>query len=291
MTRPTARSTDRHFNSADGIRLHYRDYDGDRDRPPILCLPGLTRNARDFEPIGELHGGDWRVIALDLRGRGGSGHDPDPANYRPAVYVADVIKLLDQLGIADAVFIGTSLGGLCTMVLASIEEERVAGALINDIGPVIEPAGLERIGGYVGSAAAFADWAEVTALLRTRNGDVYPDWDAAAWDRFARRLAREDGGTIRFDYDPRLADGFFASLKAPSIDLWPLWRALAGRPVTLLRGELTDLLTADVAERMAREFDGVELVTVPRVGHPPTLEEPESMAALDRLLDRVKARL
>ena len=127
--------TDRHWYSAEGLRLHYRDYPGPHDKPPILCIPGLTRNARDFEPVAERYAGDWRVIALDLRGRGESEYDPDNRHYAPSYYVADILKLLDQLGIADAVFIGTSLGGICTMVLASTDADRIAGALINDIGP------------------------------------------------------------------------------------------------------------------------------------------------------------
>lgn len=277
--------TDRYWNSADGVKLHYRDHDGNRDRPPILCIPGLTRNARDFEPVADRFAGDWRVISVDLRGRGGSAFDPDPANYRPMVYVADILKLLDQLGIADAVFVGTSLGGICTMAFALGDRERIAGALLNDIGPVVDKAGIDRISGYVGKAARFTGWDDAIAQIAGRNGDVYPDYGLAEWERFVRRMAREDGTGIVFDYDMRIADNFESATSAS--DMWPMYQALNGRPVTILRGELSDLLSVEVAERMAGAIDDVELVTIPRVGHAPSFDEPESIAALERLLDRV----
>ena len=142
--------TDRFWYSAEGLRLHYRDYEGPRDKPPILCIPGLTRNARDFEPVAERYAGDWRVICVDLRGRGRERPGSRPSRYTPHYYVADVLKLLDQEGIADAVFFGTSLGAICTMLLASTDADRIAGAMLNDIGPEIDQAGIDRIGGYVG---------------------------------------------------------------------------------------------------------------------------------------------
>ena len=279
--------TDRFWNSADGVKLHYRDHDGNRDRPPILCIPGLTRNARDFEPVADRFAGDWRVISIDLRGRGGSAFDPDPANYKPMVYVADILKMLDQLGIADAVFVGTSLGGICTMALAHGDRERIAGALLNDIGPEIDRAGVERIAAYVGKAVRFANWDEAIDRVSARNHDIYPDYSRAEWERFVRRTAREDEGSVVPDYDMEIARNFESAASAPNI--WPLYQALDGRPVTILRGELSDLLSADVAARMASELSDVELVTVPRVGHAPSLDEPESLAALDRLLGRVLA--
>ena len=277
--------TDRYWNSADGVKLHYRDHEGDRERPPILCIPGLTRNARDFEPVADRFAGDWRVISIDLRGRGLSAFDPDPANYRPMVYVADILKLLDQLGIADAVFVGTSLGGLCTMALALGDRERIAGALLNDIGPVVDKAGINRIAGYVGKNVRFGGWDDAVDQISDRNEDVYPDYSRADWERFVRRVAREDGDAVVFDYDMRIAGNFESATTAP--DMWPMYQALDGRPVAILRGELSDLLAVEVAEQMASAIDDVELVTIPRVGHAPSFDELESIAALERLLDRV----
>jgi pimeloyl-ACP methyl ester carboxylesterase len=281
---------DRYWTSADGIKLHYRDYAGPHERPPILCIPGLTRNARDFEPVADRYAGEWRVLAIDLRGRGGSGHDPDPANYTPAVYVADVIKFLDQLGIADAVFFGTSLGGLCTMLLAASDNERIAGALINDIGPEIDQAGIDRIGDYVGQEARFASWDEAAAALGALHQPSHPSWGPAEWQRYVRRVCREEDGSIVFEYDLRIADNFQRAAGKPQIDAWPYYQALDGRPVTILRGELSDLLSNVTAEAMVAGLSDAELVTVPNVGHAPSLDEPESQAAMDRLLERVLAR-
>ena len=285
-----AKFADRYWTSADGIKLHYRDYAGSHERPPILCIPGLTRNARDFEPVAARYAGQWRVLAIDLRGRGGSGFDPDPANYAPAIYVADVLKMLDQVGIADAVFVGTSLGGLCTMLLAASDSERIAGALLNDIGPVIEQAGIDRIASYVGQDRKFASWDEAIAVVSERNRSTFPNWGADEWERYVRRICREDKGAVRFDYHMAIADNFHRAAGKPQIDFWPFYRALEGRPVTILRGAHSDLLSAATAAAMASELSDAELVTVPAVGHTPSFEEPESQAALDRLLDRVLAR-
>ena len=283
--------TDRYWNSAEGLRLHYRDYAGPRDKPPILCIPGLTRNARDFEPVADRFAGDWRVIAVDLRGRGDSESDPETRRYSPHYYVADILKLLDQEGIADAVFVGTSLGGLCTMQLASTDADRIAGAMLNDIGPEIDQLGLERIGGYVGRETAFASWEDASHVLASRNADIYPTWTADEWDRFARRICHQTSDGIRFQYDMRIADNFSAAANSPDAKRWPLYRALAGRPVTIVRGELSDLLSQVVAEQMAEALgEDAELVVVPEVGHAPTLEEPEAQVAIDRLLERVLAR-
>jgi len=283
--------TDRYWHSAEGLRLHYRDYAGPRDKPPIMCIPGLTRNARDFEPVAERYAGKWRIICVDLRGRGGSDHDPDTSRYAPHYYVADILKLLDQLGIADAVFLGTSLGGICTMLLASTDADRIAGAMLNDIGPEIDPAGIERIGSYVGKETRFPSWEAAAMALADRNREKFPRWTAEDWDRFAHRLCHKTNDGIEFEYDMRIAENFRAATEGPQGANWHLYEALAGRPVLILRGELSDLLASDVAERMVEKFgDDAELVVVPDVGHTPNLEEPEAYAALDRLLERVEAR-
>ncbi|MGI8931109.1 MAG: alpha/beta fold hydrolase [Sphingomicrobium sp.] len=283
--------TDRFWNSVDGLKLHYRDYDGPRDRPPIICLPGLTRNARDFEPVAERFAGDWRVLAVDLRGRGLSDYDPKPEQYLPVVYAADILKMLDQLGIADAVFFGTSLGGIVTMVLAGTDNERIAGALLNDIGPELDQAGIDWIGSYVGNDIRYRSWDEIRDALAARSGAKFPHWDQGAWERFARRIGREaEDGSIGFDYDMAIAANFHAAADAPPMNAWPHFQALDGRPVTILRGALTDLLDAEIAERMANELSDAELVTIPDVGHTPSFEEPESIAAAERLLARVLAR-
>jgi pimeloyl-ACP methyl ester carboxylesterase len=280
---------DRFYNSTDGLRLHYRDYaGGEPDQPPLLCLPGLTRNVRDFEPVADHFAGRWRVLALDFRGRGLSAPDPDPSRYMPPTYARDVLKLLDQLGIADAVFVGTSLGGLVTMLIAAMEEERIAAALLNDIGPEVSPEGIARIRTYVGKPAEFPSYAEAGAAMMARAGDVYPRWGSAEWERFARRCCREEGGSVVYDYDMAIAKPFADANESTQPNLWPLLGYLQGKPVSVLRGAHSDLFTVPVAERMMAELgETAELVTVPDVGHAPSFDEPESIAALERLLGRI----
>jgi pimeloyl-ACP methyl ester carboxylesterase len=282
--------TDRFWYSAEGIRLHYRDYEGPRDKPPILCIPGLTRNARDFEPVAERYAGEWRVLCVELRGRGASDNDPEPSRYTPHYYVADILKLLDQEGIADAVFLGTSLGGICTMLLASTDADRIAGALLNDIGPVIDQSGIDRIGGYVGREIRFDSWDEAIDTLTERNREVFPRWQRGEWERFSHRIMHETSDGICFQYDMRIAENFRAATEGPQGANWDLYVSLAGRPVSILRGALSDLLAQDIAEQMVERLSGdAELVVVPDVGHTPNLEEPESQGAMDRLLQRVMA--
>jgi len=281
--------TDRYWTSKDGLRLHYRDHDGPSDRPPIVCLPGLTRNARDFEPVADRYAGQWRVLSLDFRGRGLSDYDPKPENYTPPTYAADVLTLFDEIGIDRAVLFGTSLGGLVTMILGTAAHGRIAGAMLNDIGPEIDPAGIERIRGYVGRAAEFASWKDFASALAARNADVYPGYSADQWQVFGRKMASEREGRIAFDYDMAISNNFNRAPNGPAAGVWPLYQAMAGIPLLILRGELSDLLDPEIARKMAETLPDAELVTVPKVGHAPALDEPEAIAAMDRLLGRVQA--
>lgn len=284
--------SDRYWTSRDGLKLHYRDYPGPDDRPPVLCLHGLTRNSRDFENLADRLAGDWRVIAVDFRGRGLSDHDPVPSRYMPPTYAADVLQLLDELGIGEAVFVGTSLGGLVTMIVAGFSPQRIAGAVLNDVGPELSAEGIERISGYVGQPLLFRDWDDAADKLSAKYGDVHPGYDRDQWLRYANRVARETGRGIEFDYDMAIAEPFRAmdDKTAAAGNAWPLLLALAGRPVLILRGEHSDLLTPEIAEQMRDSIPGAELVTVPNVGHAPDFDEPESIAAVDRLLQRVLDR-
>jgi pimeloyl-ACP methyl ester carboxylesterase len=281
---------DRYWTSRDGLKLHYRDYAGRTDRPPLLMLHGLTRNSRDFENVAARYAGDWRVIAVDFRGRGQSARDPNSAQYVPGTYAADVIQLLDELGIGEAVFLGTSLGGLVTMIVAQVAPERVAGVLLNDVGPELDLSGIDRIKTYVGKPVVFRDWDEVADTLQERTGDVHPRYGRAEWLRFAKRICRQTAQGVEFDYDMAIADPFNAGNTGEVSDGWPYYRVLAGRPILVLRGETSDLLSDAAAQRMATEIPDVEVVTVPRVGHAPDLDEPEAVAAIDRLLERVLKR-
>ena len=281
---------DRFWTSRDGLKLHYRDYAGRSDRPPLLMLHGLTRNSRDFESLAERYAGDWRVIVPDFRGRGDSQWDPLSAQYVPPTYAMDVLKLLDELGIKQAVFLGTSLGGLVTMIIASVAPDRIAGVLLNDVGPELDLSGIDRIKSYVGKPIVFRDWNDAAAELRARHGEVHPSYGEAEWLRYARRVCRPTDRGVEFDYDMAIAEPFEAGNTGEVPDGWPFYRALGGRPVLVLRGAYSDLLSDPVAERMATEIEDVEVVTVPGVGHAPDLDEPVSVEAIDRLLERVLRR-
>lgn len=272
--------------SSDGLRLHYRDYSGKESRPPILCIPGLTRNARDFEGIAARLAGDWRLICVDLRGRGESGHAKDPSTYNPLVYLQDIETLIAALGLRRFILLGTSLGGLVTMLLAMTGSERIAAAVLNDIGPQLEPAGLDHIRSYVGRSQSWPTWLHAARALCEAQRERYPDWTLDQWLVFAKRICRLSGnGRILLDYDMKIAEAI--RLPAPAVDLWPAFRALADVPTLLVRGELSDLLSKAGVDRMKAEKPDLEIVVVPRVGHAPTLEEPAAAAAIDRILARV----
>jgi len=283
--------SDGYWWSSDGLRLHYRDYAGDASRPPIICIPGLTRNARDFEGVAGRLAGEWRLICVELRGRGESAHSKDPMTYVPITYLADIEALIAELKLERFVLFGTSLGGLITMLLAASGRERIAGALLNDIGPVMETKGLEHIRGYVGRSRDWPTWLHAARFLAEAQGDRYPDWEIDQWLVYAKRLCRlTSGGRIMFDYDMRIAEPFRLPSGEAGFDLWPAFRALNGIPSLVVRGEISDLLSAESVAKMKAEVPTMESVAVPRVGHAPTLEEPEAAEAIDRLLERIGPR-
>lgn len=284
--------TEGEWASADGLTLRYRDYPGPEGhgaaRPPILCIPGLTRNARDFEPVAQAFAGEWRVICADLRGRGQSDYAKNPASYTPPHYVADIHALLDQAGLDRVVTIGTSLGGIVSMLLAVEAPERIAGAVLNDIGPAIEPAGLARIRENVGQGRSFPTWMHAARALMDQAGMAHPDFAIADWLRLAKRwMVLGGNGRIVFDYDMKIAEPFQQPEPADPSALWPAFRALAGRPLLAIRGALSDILSAATLARMQREVPAMEALVVPRIGHAPTLEEPAAQAAIARLLAQV----
>lgn len=279
---------DCHWTSRDGLKLHYRDYPGRSDRPAIVCLHGLTRNARDFAVLAERLAGEWRVICPEMRGRGDSAYARDPASYNPMQYVEDVTLLLDELGLDRFVAIGTSLGGLMTLVMAMTMRERLAGVVLNDIGPVLEASGFARIQGYVGQARNYPTWMHAARGLEESQGVAFPDYSVSDWLAMAKRLMTlSSNGRIVFDYDMRIAEPILAMSVDDVPDLWPGIDAMAGLPVLLLRGELSDILGPGTLAKMQARLPDAEAVTAPGIGHAPTFAEPEVIAALDRMLARV----
>lgn len=279
---------DRFWTSRDRLKLHFRDYPGRADRPPVLCLPGLTRNARDFSHVAQQLAGEWRVICPDLRGRGDSAYAKNSATYNPMQYADDLRLLLEQEGIERFVAFGTSLGGLLTMIFAMTEPDRLAGVMLNDVGPEIDPAGLERIRGYVGQGRSFPTWMHAARSLEEAQGAVFPHYQIADWLAMAKRcMVLGSNGRVVFDYDMKIAEPFARPGGEAGVDLWRGIDGLNGRPVLLLRGGLSDILSADVLARMAARLDDCEMVTVADVGHAPMLDEPAAVAAIDRLLAKI----
>ena len=286
--------TNRFWQSPDGLKLHFRDYparsssDG-KDHPPILCLHGLTRNSRDFEVLAERLSENRRVLVPEMRGRGDSEYAKDSATYNPLTYVTDVEALLEQEGIERFVAIGTSLGGLMTMIMAGMNPGRIAGAVLNDIGPVVDTGGIDRIREYVGQGRSYPSWMHAARALQDVHSPSYPAFAIEDWLTMAKRgMVVQQNGRIGFDYDMSIAEPFQEPDSAAPPDLWPALEALAGRPVLIVRGALSDLFSEQTLAEMQRRLPEASAVTVPDVGHAPLLEEPVAAQAIDDLLSRIQ---
>ncbi|MEZ5708411.1 MAG: alpha/beta hydrolase [Blastomonas sp.] len=279
--------------SNDGLRLYFRDYPALPEfahRPPVICIPGLTRNSRDFANVAANIAGQWRVICVDLRGRGESGYAKDPMSYVPLTYIQDIEALLRAENIEHFVGFGTSLGGLITMLMASTRPGRVVGALLNDVGPELNPDGLARIRDYVGQGRSFPTWMHAARAIEELHGPVFPSFGVSDWlDAAKKTMKLSPGGRIVYDYDMKIAEPFAVQGADPGVDLWPTLAALADIPTLLVRGGLSDVLSDSAADRMMHVMKQGEQVVVPDVGHAPLLEEPEVTAAIARMLDRVAA--
>ena len=279
----------RWFTSDDGLSLYARDYPAASGpaRLPVIAIHGLTRNAADFEHIaGRVAESGRRVIAVDVRGRGRSERAADPMTYQPDVYARDVVSLFEQLGLKEAVFLGTSMGGLITMALTGIKPKLIAAAILNDVGPEVSPVGLGRIAGYAGKPVEIGTWAEATAYVKQHNAIALPHYSDADWDAFARRVFRETEAGPALDYDPDIAVPIRAAgAKALVPNLWPLFRKLTkDRPTLLIRGATSDLLDEPIASKMRKKAPDMDYVEVPAVGHAPMLDEPAAEAAILRFL-------
>jgi pimeloyl-ACP methyl ester carboxylesterase len=278
---------ERYFESADGLSLYYRDYHPaeESDRLPVLCLPGLTRNSRDFEALAlRLQRAGRRVLTPDLRGRGRSQHDPNWSNYQPTTYLGDLAALQAAAGAERVVVVGTSLGGILAMLIAATRPAAIAAAVLNDVGPEIAPEGLQRIARYVGRHNPVGSWEEAAAQARATYGLALPDLTDAQWLAFARRSYVEVDGVPCLDMDPMIGEAVRAAPSGAAPDLWPVYGALRPLPALAVRGELSDVLSEATFDRMALEKPDLRRVTVARRGHPPLLDEPECILAIDEFL-------
>ncbi len=294
----TAHRPFRYF-AADGLALAGRDYRpaGATDRRPIVCLPGLTRSGNDFEPViprllaASTGSTGRRVITFDFRGRGASQFATDPATYTPLQELADTRLGLSLLGIDRITAFGTSRGGIVTMLAALVAPGLVEAAVLNDIGAVIDTAGLLRIKGYVGrSLSSDVTWEGLTKAMMAVNSKEYPRLDLDGFERFARRIFKDVGGRPALDYDPTLALGFAdVTSDAPLPDLWAPYRAMTGTPTLVVRGALSDLLSAETVAEMESINPACRSIVVPDEGHAPLFEDDLSQRALVAWLDSVGA--
>lgn len=279
----------RYFGAPDGRRLAYQDTGG--AGPVVLCLAGLTRSARDFAGLAAhlagREGRGYRVLRLDARGRGLSEWAGDPvAEYTVPVEAGDALALLDHLEVRRAAIIGTSRGGILGLVIGATAPKRLSCLVLNDIGPVIEPGGLDNIMGYLGIEPKAASFEAMAVALERAMGAEFPDLSSRQWLGFARTIYHDQGGRPRLSYDARLRDAVEAAIEAAPADLWPLFDALAGLAILTVRGGNSDILSAETLAEMARRRPDMAHVTVPNRGHAPFLDEPAAVAAIDKFLER-----
>lgn len=277
-----------HYHSQEGLRLYAKDY-GDRATvaTPIVCLPGLTRNSKDFDSLAERLAPTRRVLCPDLRGRGKSDYANRWTDYTPTFETADTLDMMSAAGISDAIIVGTSRGGIIAMLMAAIRPCALKGVILNDIGPELAPAGLRRIMGYAGRMEAPGSWDEAAIRLRQMNEHHFPDLNADQWRAFSARTFADENGKPRIDYDPKIGIALrrtatMAKGEAPT--LWPQFRALRHLPVLAIRGENSDLLSKETLARMTKEHPRLATITARDRGHAPFLDEPEVLDAIDVFL-------
>ena len=272
------------YQSQDGLTLYARDYPHTSPRATILCMHGLSRNSADFAKVCENLSDDYRLISIDQRGRGRSDYDADAENYNPQIYVQDMFTLLDHLKLDQVVAIGTSMGGIISMAMAATRANCFSGVVLNDIGPEIDPAGIERIRSYVGKLPEISSWEEAAAQVRGTNAIAFPDYTDADWLSFARNVYIEsDDGKPILAHDPAIAN----ALKEdnPPVDMWPLFDTMREAPMLVVRGATSDILAVDCVEKMQQRHPNLTSVEVPNRGHAPMLDEPQAVDALRRFLD------
>ena len=279
-------ATSTFISAPDGLRLHARCYGrGSLPGLPVLCLPGLARTAADFETLAIALSGHpehpRRVIALDYRGRGGSDYDRDPANYAFNIELNDVLAAAAALDALPAVVVGTSRGGILAMLMAAQRPSALAGVVLNDIGPVIEPKGLMRIKGYVGKLPEPRSFDEGAEILRRLSSAQFPKLTDEDWMAASLRTFKEENGRLVPTYDVRLAKTLEGiDFERPLPPLWAAFDALAHVPLMVIRGANSDLLTPDTVEAMRARRTGMETLEVPDQGHAPLLVEDDVIARI-----------
>lgn len=292
MTSAPVRFQSLYFTQRNGLKLHARYYPAraiDTAAPrPLVCLPGLTRNSRDFDVIARALSSGPRardVYAIDYRGRGLSQHDRDWKNYNVPTEMQDILDFYAARELSGAAILGTSRGGLITMVMAAAQPGVLGPVILNDIGPVLEQKGLTRIASYVGRTPLPRDWAEAGRLVREMNLKAFPAIPEADWEAIARQLFNDKDGRPAPGYDAELSRAF-SVLDGPMPALWPQFEALGRVPVMVIRGANSDLLSATTVETMRQRHRDLTALTVEGEGHAPWLRDDASIAAVRAFLER-----
>lgn len=277
---------DHRIAAPDGLTLHVRDRPGaDPAATPVVCLPGLSRSLEDFEELAARLAAGRRVVAISARGRGLSDRDPDPARYDVRIESADVLAVIDRLAIPRAAFVGTSRGGVQAMMIAAIRPACVAAVALNDVGPVIEQAGLKRIRDYLAPSAPPTDWNEAAERIARRDGPWFPKLARADFDRIARRTWREGAEGLEPAWDPAIHRTLAGlDFDKPLPPLWGLFEALKDAPVMVVRGALSDVLSAGTVREMAAKRPDLVIHEVPDEGHAPLLADQPAQDAIERFL-------
>ena len=283
--------TSRFVTSSDGLKLHARLYGQPvSGRLPVLCLPGLSRNAGDFDVVARALAAERQVVALDYRGRGLSDRDPNWQNYALPVELNDLLAVTTVLGLERAVFLGTSRGGLLTMLTTAARPTLIAGAILNDIGPVIDGAGLARIKSYLGRLPGPANWDEAVALLKTISQSRFPALADEDWQRQAGSIWMERNGRLEAAFDPALAKTLEAvNFDQPLPTLWPQFDGLGAVPVMVIRGANSDILSEGTVAAMAARRPDLDILTVAGQGHAPLLNDAPSIARIQAFVRRCDA--
>jgi len=275
---------EKYFRSRDGLRLYYREYAGDPGKTPVLYLPGLTRNSGDFDRSARHIAPTRSVYSIDLRGRGRSQYDTNWLNYHPGMYVDDVWMLLRELRLDRVVVVGTSLGGVIAMVMASMRPQQLAGIVLNDIGPELELTGARRIQSYLTKTPHIETWDDAMTHVKQTFSAAYPDLTEERWREFVANSFIEENGRPRLAYDARIAELMRLLPYGAMPPMWYVFAALRSIPTLAIRGALSDLLSPQIFEGMKREKPDLVQVTVPNRGHAPLLHEPECASAIDGFL-------
>jgi pimeloyl-ACP methyl ester carboxylesterase len=279
---------ERYVVVADGVRLYCRDYPSRSARPPVLCLPGLTRNSRDFSSLAARISETRRVICPDLRGRGRSGHDADWRNYHPGQYAADLWQLLDTLDIEETVVIGTSLGGWMAMLLNYQQPERIAATVMNDIGPEADPDGVARIIATAGLLDIVDSMAEAIEQAKSVYSIAFPDWNDQQWLFYTETTYRElEDGRFDLNFDRDIGHAAREGVSGLDVDPWAMFDDLADVPTLLVHGVLSDILTEPIISRMRERKPDLQVAPVSNRGHAPLLDEQEAVDAIATFLESV----